>query len=67
VDYLLTAEVENRLGAGPSAQIPLHADAAFQTRVSTPRTVRAMAADFSAAVKKWDVAAAFLKDEFTTD
>ena len=67
VDYLLTAEVENRLGAGPGAQIPLHADAAFQTRVSTPRTVRAMAADFSAAVKKWDTAAEFLKEQFATE
>jgi iron(III) transport system substrate-binding protein len=65
VNYLLTAAVEERLAAGPSAQIPLHAEAAGTVRVETPRTVRAMAVDFSAAAGRWDAAAAFLREEFT--
>jgi iron(III) transport system substrate-binding protein len=67
VDYLLTPDVEARLAAGPSAQIPLHPGAKAGTRVETPRTVRAMPVDFNAALAKWDTAASFLRDEFATE
>jgi len=65
VDYLLSAEVEARLAAGPSAQIPLNPEVKPDPRVQTPRTVRAMQVDFTAAADQWDAAAAFLRDEFT--
>jgi iron(III) transport system substrate-binding protein len=64
VDYLLTAEVEERLAQGPSAQIPLHAQVQLKPRVETPKTVKAMQVDFSAAVKKWDVTAKYINEEF---
>lgn len=63
-DYLLSADVERQLAAGPSAQIPLHPDAATAARVSTPTTVRAMAVDFGRAAEFWDEAARRLSDEF---
>jgi iron(III) transport system substrate-binding protein len=68
VDWLLTLETEQRLAAGPSAQIPLHAEAdATGLRVETPQSVRAMQVDFAAAAHQWDAAGAFLRDEFTTE
>jgi iron(III) transport system substrate-binding protein len=63
-DWLLTADVEDRLAMGPSAQIPLHPDAQAQPRVETPRTVRAMAVDFDRAADSWESARAFIRDEF---
>lgn len=65
VDYLLSPAVEAKLAVGPSAQIPLHPTVEADTRVETPRTVKAMQVDFDAAAAKWDAAAAFLRDEFT--
>jgi iron(III) transport system substrate-binding protein len=67
VDYLLTPEVEERLAASASAQIPLHPAAKGTDRVQTPATVRAMQVDFSAAANGWKAVAEFLRDEFTTD
>ena len=67
VDYLLSAEVEERLAAGASAQIPLNEEVETPARVETPKTVRAMKIDFRRAADKWDTAAAFLKEEFTVD
>jgi iron(III) transport system substrate-binding protein len=64
VDFLLSPEVETRLAAGPSAQIPLNPEAKAEVRVETPRTVRPMQVDFEAAAEKWDTAAKFLRDEF---
>jgi iron(III) transport system substrate-binding protein len=64
VDYLLSPPVESALATGPSAQIPLGSQVQIQPRVETPRTVRAMQVDFSAAAEKWDVAAALLRDLF---
>lgn len=64
VDYLLTAEVEDRLAACPSSQIPLHSAAKIRPRVETPQTVRPMAVDFGEAAKSWDKAAEFLREEF---
>ena len=65
VDFLLSPEVEAKLAAGPSAQIPLNPQVDAKVRVETPRTVKAMAVDFAAAAAKWDTAAKFLRDEFT--
>ena len=66
VDYLLAGEVEQKLAAGPSAQIPLRNDLAETAlRVETPRTVKAMPVDFAAAAEQWDTAAMFLRDTFT--
>jgi iron(III) transport system substrate-binding protein len=66
LDYLLGPEVESRLAAGSSAQIPLHPEAQA-ARVKTPTEVRAMQVDFSEAVQHWDRAAAFLREEFTVE
>ena len=65
VDYLLSPEVEAKLAAGPSAQIPLNPNVEAEVRVETPQTVKPMQVDFNAAAARWDTAAAFLKDEFT--
>ncbi len=67
VDYLLSPEVEGRLAAGPSAQIPLNPKAKAAARLPMPPTLKAMRADFDAAAEKWDATAAFLRDEFTAD
>lgn len=69
IDFLLTPDVEERLAAGPSAQIPLHSQAAGadknKLRIETPRTVKAMQVDFREAARRWDGVAAFLRDRFT--
>jgi iron(III) transport system substrate-binding protein len=65
MDYLLSAEVESRLAAGPSGQIPLRKGVAASEKVKTPEEVRAMEVDWSAAAAKWDTTAQFLKNEFT--
>jgi len=65
VDYLLSAEVEDRLAMGPSAQIPLNKNSKEKPRVETPSTVTAMQADFDAAAKAWNAAREFLVKEFT--
>lgn len=67
VDYLLSPAVEEKLAEGPSAQIPLNSRVKLKPRVETPQTVKAMEVDFAAAVKKWDTAAKFIRDEFSTD
>jgi iron(III) transport system substrate-binding protein len=64
IDYLLSPPVEIALAEGPSAQIPLGAQVHVKLRVETPRTIRPLAVDFSAAAEKWDVAAAFLRELF---
>jgi iron(III) transport system substrate-binding protein len=65
VDYLLSADVERALAAGPSAQIPLRPGVAASPRVKSPEQVRAMEVDWNAAAEKWDTAAEFLAKEFT--
>lgn len=65
LDYLLSADVEKRLSAGPSAQIPLRPGVAASPRVKTPPEIRAMTVDWSAAADKWDAVAEFLTSEFT--
>ena len=65
VDFLLTPEVEAALAAGPSAQIPLNEKAPADVRVETPRSVKAMQVDFREAARRWDQAAAYLRERFT--
>lgn len=64
VDALLTPQVEARLAAGPSAQIPLNKSFDGKLRTESPQTIRAMSVDFSAASDQWESAARFLKDLF---
>ena len=61
---LLGPTIEGKLANGPSAQIPLNRKTKVPSRVKTPETVHAMAADFEAAVKLWDKVAAYLAGEF---
>ena len=63
-DHLLSPAVEAALAAGPSAQIPLLATTEATARVETPRTVKAMEADFEKAAQIWEQVAAFLAEEF---
>lgn len=67
VDYLLSPAVEEKLALGASAQIPLNSQVKLKPRVETPQTVKAMEVDFAAAMAKWDLAARFLRDEFTAE
>jgi iron(III) transport system substrate-binding protein len=67
VDFLLSPGVEKELALGPSGQIPLSSQVKVKLRVETPRTVKAMDADFAAAAKKWDVVAKYLREEFLTE
>ena len=64
VDYLLSPEVEARLAAGASGQIPLGAKGKAPKRLGLPADFKPMAVDFRAAADKWDAAARFLRDEF---
>ena len=64
VDYLLTPAVEEKLALCPSAQIPLNPAVAIEPRVETLKTVKAMPVDFTAAAKKWDAVAKFLREAF---
>jgi iron(III) transport system substrate-binding protein len=62
---ILSPEVESRLAAGPSAQIPLITSTGQPARVETPRTVTEMKVDFRKAAQAWDRTSAFLLEEFT--
>jgi iron(III) transport system substrate-binding protein len=64
VDYLLSPAVEEKLAAGPSAQIPLNPAADVELRVESPTTIRAMEVDWEAAADQWDAAYAFLTERF---
>jgi iron(III) transport system substrate-binding protein len=67
VDYLLSPAVEAKLARAASAQIPLNPTVEVEVRDETPRTVKAMAVDFTAAAKQWDSAAQFIRDEFSVE
>ena len=63
--YLLSPEVESRLAAGPSGQIPLNPAVTATAQVATPTTTPAMQVDFEAAAALWEgTVAPFLADEF---
>jgi iron(III) transport system substrate-binding protein len=65
LDYLLSPAVEAKLAKGESAQIPLNPQTKAKSRMESPKTVKAMQVDLSAAAEKWDTAEQFLRDEFT--
>jgi iron(III) transport system substrate-binding protein len=67
IDFLLTPQVETTLAQGPSGQIPLNSKVDVKLRVETPRTVKAMEVDFTAAAKKWDMVAKYLREEFLAE
>ena len=68
VDFLISGSIEQRLAAGPSAQIPLSQSARSEVgtslRVETPGTIHAMRVDFPRSVARWDQVGQFLKREF---
>ena len=57
IEYLLSAPVEARLAAGPSAQIPLHTQGPGHARVRGPKQHRALEVDFERAAEFLDKAA----------
>lgn len=67
VDFLLSPGVEKELALAPSGQIPLNPEVEVKPKVETPRTVKAMPVDFSAAAKKWDRVAKYLREEFLAE
>ncbi len=63
IEYLLGPDVEARLAAGPSAQIPLHPDTPVRSRaVSEP--LRPMAVEFAAAADAFGETARYIEDTF---
>jgi iron(III) transport system substrate-binding protein len=66
IDYLLSAEVEAKLGEGPSHQIPLnpHVKVKLPTGLATPDKVNVMPVDWNAAADRWDESQRFLVEEF---
>lgn len=64
IDFLLSAEVEGRLAAGPSAQIPLHRAAPVPSRVGRLEALRTMPVDLTHAADAFDAAARYIEDHF---
>jgi iron(III) transport system substrate-binding protein len=64
IDYLLTADVEQRLADGPSAQIPLNRLATRPSRAGALQDIRPMNVDFARAAEAFNVAAKYIEDEF---
>jgi iron(III) transport system substrate-binding protein len=67
VDFLLAPATEAQLAQGASAQIPLNPKVTAEPEVKTPKEVKAMPADFAAAVKAWDAAADYIQYEFLAE
>jgi iron(III) transport system substrate-binding protein len=67
VDHLLSPDVEAKLAAGPSAQIPLNPSVKTKLRIETPATIRAMKVDFVEAAEQWETARQFINDRFLAD
>ena len=64
INYLLSAEVEERLAAGPSAQIPLNRLSKQSPRVKGPAQIKAMKVDFQAASKAFNAARRVVEERF---
>jgi iron(III) transport system substrate-binding protein len=64
IDYLLSAEVEQRLAEGASAQIPLRHGAPKSTRVRGPEEVKPMEVDFEKAAAALGTARKLVKSHF---
>ncbi len=64
VDFLLTAEIEDRLAMGDSAQLPISRNAQHRPRVLPANPIRWMQVDFEVAAERWDEIAAELTEIF---
>ncbi|MCH2181584.1 MAG: extracellular solute-binding protein [Mariniblastus sp.] len=64
MDYLLQQQVEERLAAGPSAQIPLNLNSQVASRVEPSRELKVMEVDFEAAAALWSKVTPFLEATF---
>ena len=64
VDYLLSAEVEQRLAAGRSAQIPLNRNSTPNERIKGPAQLKAMKVDFAAAAAAFNSARETVEKDF---
>jgi iron(III) transport system substrate-binding protein len=64
IDYLLSPEVEAKLAAGPSAQIPLNRQTKATSRVVRLDEIKQMEVDFARAAGMFSVAAAYVEQEF---
>jgi iron(III) transport system substrate-binding protein len=66
IDYLLSPEVERKLAAGESHQIPINpkVESTLPPQLQTPKTVHAMQVDWYKAADCWDEADAFLHQQF---
>lgn len=66
VDYLLSAEVEEKLARSDSYQIPLNPEVRVDLapELRTPATVKAMQVDFGRAADLWDEVQKFLVADF---
>lgn len=65
IEYVLSPAIEARLATGGSGQIPLNPNVHVRLQVETPKTVKPMPVDFAEAAAQWDVAAEFVRDQFT--
>lgn len=66
VERLLAADIEQRLSAGSSAQIPIANDVTGRSRVEPDSELKIMKANYAAAAQKWDVVAQQLMEIFPT-
>ena len=64
IDYLLQQEVEARLAAGASAQIPLNRNSQASSRVEPTEELRVMDVDFEAAAELWSQITPYLEATF---
>jgi iron(III) transport system substrate-binding protein len=65
IDFLLSPEIESRLAAGPSGQIPLNPEVNVERlRIATPATVKAMEVDYRAVAEHWEETQRFLRATF---
>lgn len=64
IDFLLQAEIEDRLASSASAQIPLNSTSKTRSRVSPEEKLRIMPVDFEAAAEQWDTASRVLREIF---
>lgn len=65
LDFLLSAEREDRLAMGASAQIPLNKNSKQPPRVKSPSEIRAMEVDFYQAAAQWEAASTYLTETFS--
>ena len=64
LNFLLSAEVAEKLAAVPAALLPLRTGVQANKELKPSADVRAMPADFSAAAANWDATSKFLDAEF---